>query len=182
LATYKTSTGLRTEGTISYDYFIAASGLRRQWPVVPQSLEKEAYIEEVTQHISEVSAAADGVVVIGGGAVGIEMAAELKEVFPKLKVTLIHSRAELLSSEPLPVEFRSETLRLLEEQNVDVLLSKRVSTVEDNDDGTKTVVLDDKTSIKAGKVIWALSKPIPNSAYLPAEVLDSQGLVKVRAS
>jgi len=48
---------------------------------------------------------AQGVVVIGGGAVGVEIATELKVVMPDLKVTLVHSRNRLLSSEPLPDEF-----------------------------------------------------------------------------
>lgn len=51
----------------SYDYLIAASGLRREWPTVPQSLRREEYLKEAGDHIEKVEKAKKGVVVIGGG-------------------------------------------------------------------------------------------------------------------
>ena len=50
-----------------YDYLIAASGLRRVWPVVPQSANWEKYLAEAKGHIDLVRNARHGVVVIGGG-------------------------------------------------------------------------------------------------------------------
>jgi hypothetical protein len=50
-----------------YDYLIAASGLRRVWPVVPQSTSREKYLAEAKGHIGLVKNARHGVVVIGGG-------------------------------------------------------------------------------------------------------------------
>lgn len=57
--------GLPTE--ITYDFFVGASGLRRAWPVVPQSRTKADYLREALRHISSVESAKKGVVVIGGG-------------------------------------------------------------------------------------------------------------------
>jgi NADPH-dependent 2,4-dienoyl-CoA reductase/sulfur reductase-like enzyme len=51
----------------SYDFLVAASGMRRVWPVVPQSRTRESYLNEVGAHIEAVKNAKDGVVVIGGG-------------------------------------------------------------------------------------------------------------------
>lgn len=50
-----------------YDYLIAATGLRREWPTVPQSLRREEYLKEAGDHIEKVKKAKEGVVVIGGG-------------------------------------------------------------------------------------------------------------------
>jgi NADH dehydrogenase FAD-containing subunit len=50
-----------------YDYLVAASGLRRVWPSVPQSLTRAHYISEAQGHIDAVRNAKEGVVVIGGG-------------------------------------------------------------------------------------------------------------------
>jgi hypothetical protein len=50
-----------------YDYLIAASGLRRVWPVVPQSTSRGKYLAEAKGHIDLVKNARHGVVVIGGG-------------------------------------------------------------------------------------------------------------------
>lgn len=57
----------RTERQESYDYFVAASGLRRAWPTVPQALNKEDFLKEATTAIEAAEKAREGVVVIGGG-------------------------------------------------------------------------------------------------------------------
>lgn len=46
----------------------------------------------------EALAAAEGVCVIGGGVVGVELAAEVKARHPSCSVTIVHSRATLLSN------------------------------------------------------------------------------------
>lgn len=56
-----------SESEVPYDFCVAASGLRRAWPVVPQSTTRELYLEETAAHVNAVKAARDGVVVIGGG-------------------------------------------------------------------------------------------------------------------
>lgn len=53
--------------TESYDYLIAGSGLRRTFPTVPQSLRREEFLKEATEHMSDVKNAREGVVVVGGG-------------------------------------------------------------------------------------------------------------------
>lgn len=51
----------------SYDFFIAATGLRRTWPVVPQALTREAYLAEVGAHCDRVLNSTAPVLVVGGG-------------------------------------------------------------------------------------------------------------------
>lgn len=51
----------------SYDYLICATGYRRIWPTVPQSLDRNSYLEEARGHIDHVKFAEHAVVVIGGG-------------------------------------------------------------------------------------------------------------------
>jgi NADH dehydrogenase FAD-containing subunit len=48
VATIKTSSGGREEG---YDYLVAASGLRRVFPVVPQSPNEKDYLQEAKEQI-----------------------------------------------------------------------------------------------------------------------------------
>lgn len=108
------------------------------------------------------------------------MAAETKMVYPGTKVTLIHSRDHLLSSEPLPIAFAEETLKLLRENNVVVVLGKRV--IDVTSDEKKELKLSDGTSIFASHVISAISKPISTARYLPKEVLDEEKQVKVKST
>lgn len=56
--------GNRTE---SYDYLIVGSGLRRTFPTVPQSLQRNDFLEEAKRHVLDVKHARDGIVIVGGG-------------------------------------------------------------------------------------------------------------------
>lgn len=169
--------------THEYDYFIAATGLRRVWPVVPQSLTRKQYLLEAEEHIHAVANAQHGVVVVGGGAVGIEMAAELKLVEPNVKVFLIHSREKLLSSENLSDECKDKALELLKESGVEVLLNHRLATTTkaETTDGSSKYELEFTNGHKmaASEVIMAVSKSKSTATYLPSSALDEEGYVKI---
>ncbi|KAL2194096.1 pyridine nucleotide-disulfide oxidoreductase-like protein [Corynascus similis CBS 632.67] len=171
---------------IQYDYFVAASGLRRVWPVVPQSLRRKQYLFEAGDHIRAATASRHGVVIVGGGAVGIEMAAELKLVHPHLNVTLVHSRDKLLSSEALPDEVKDRSLELLREAEVDVLVSHRLDRTEEikDDTGNRCLRLHftNGHSMLADQVTLAVSRSVPTTSYLPSDVLDEEGYVRIQAS
>ncbi|KAJ0122719.1 oxidoreductase [Diaporthe amygdali] len=170
---------------LTYDYLIVATGLRRAWPVVPQSLWRKQYLLEAGAHINAVTNSPAGVVVVGGGAVGIEMAAELKAVRPETRVTLVHSRDKLLSSEPLPDECKDKALDLVRESGVEVLLGKRLAGTEEvtrEGAGAVTeVTFTDGEKMDASVVIMAISKAVPSTEFLPKEALQEEGLVKARA-
>lgn len=169
---------------IPYDYFIGATGLKRNFPVVPETLTRSEYLEETSGHVQSVEAAKDGIVVIGGGAVGVEMAAELKVVQPSSKVTLIQSRDALLSAEPLPDEFKKASLDALRETGVEVILGRgRVveTTTITGDDGSsiQKLTLKDGSHVFANHVINAVSQQVPCTSYFPPSVLDEEGFVKI---
>lgn len=169
--------------THPYDYFVTATGLRRVWPVVPQALTQKQYLVEAETQIKALDNAKDGVVVVGGGAVGIEMAAELKHVKPHLKVTLVHSRDRLMSSEPLPDDCRDKALEMVKETGVEVLLDHRLasSTKVDSPDGSSKyeVQFTNGHKMTASVVIMALSNSTSTASYLPSSATDPEGYVKI---
>ncbi|KAI9155343.1 Oxidoreductase OXR1 [Paramyrothecium foliicola] len=173
----------KESSTQSYDYFVAASGLRRVWPVVPQSLTRKQYLLEAEAQIDAVHSAKDGVLVVGGGAVGIEMAAELKLVKPDLNVFLAHSRDKLLSSEGLSDECKDVALDLLKEAGVNVLMEHRLAKTEKvatTDGSTKyEVEFTNGHKMVTNEVVMAISRSIPSTTYLPASALDEEGYVKI---
>ncbi|KAL2258369.1 hypothetical protein VTK26DRAFT_8344 [Humicola hyalothermophila] len=185
VATFAAHGGTQTED-LQYDYLVAASGLRRVWPVVPQSLRRKQYLFEAGDHIRAMTAGRHGAVIVGGGAVGIEMAAELKLIHPHINVTLVHSRDKLLSSEPLPEEVKDRSLEVLREADVDVLMSHRVERTEEiKDVNGKTcfrVHFTNGHTMLADQVVMAVSKSVPTTTYLPKTALDEEGYVKIRAS
>ncbi|KAI1194872.1 hypothetical protein F5X97DRAFT_261600 [Nemania serpens] len=168
----------------SYDFFVAATGLRRVWPVVPQALTRETYLKEVGAHCDRVLNSTAPVLVVGGGAVGIEMATELKHVKPSVQVTLAHSRDKLLSAEPLPDMVKDCAFELAEQAGVEVLLSHRLasSTPTKSADGSLLYEVEFTNGHKmvASEVITAISNSIPSSSYLPQDALDADGYVNVR--
>lgn len=169
---------------LAYDYLVVATGLRRAWPVVPQSLYRKQYLSEAGAHITAVSEAPDGVVVVGGGAVGIEMAAELKTVHPEVRVTLVHSRDKLLSSESLPDECKDKALELVRDAGVETLLGKRLEHTEEvtRDGGRKVtqVTFTDGHKLDASVVIMAVSRPVPSTEFIPKAALEEDGLIMAR--
>ncbi|KAK2612822.1 hypothetical protein QQS21_001102 [Conoideocrella luteorostrata] len=172
--------------THEYDYFVAATGLRRVWPVVPQSLTRKQYILETEEHIHAVANAQHGVVVVGGGAVGIEMAAELKMVMPGIKVTLAHSQEKLLSSESLSDECKDKAMELLQQGGVEVLMNHRLATtkqVETSDGSSKyEIEFTNGHKLLASEFIMAVSKSQSTATYLPSSALDEEGYVHIRAN
>jgi thioredoxin reductase len=113
------------------------------------------------------------------------MAAELKILNPQQKVTLIHSRKRLLSSEPLPDDFAARSLDILRETGVEVILGQRVveTTAVDRDEGRVwDLTLSDGRKITTGHVLNAVSQSIPTSTYLSKEVLNEEGYIKVHPS
>lgn len=182
-----------------YDHVVMATGLSRKWPIVPDSHDKEGYVKDALKHIETIEAS-ERVVVIGGGmltppfqaqclyfhtnsltptgAVGIEIAAEIKVSNPAVTVTLIHSHDKLLSNEPLPDEFKAKTLTTLHEEGVEVILSQRAQ-IHDNHNPTKRVELANGTILEAGIVINATTKSTPNTSSLPSTVLNEAGYVKI---
>jgi len=207
----------------SYDFFIAATGLRRVWPVVPQALTRDTYLAEVGAHIDRVLNSTAPVLVVGGGtfffplscasfiiyriyqiilqfthkhlltaytkqlgAVGIEMAAELKHIKPDVQVTLAHSRSKLLSAEPLPDKVKDCALELSEQAGVEVLLNHRLasSTPVHHPDGSVAYDVEFTNGHKmvCSEVITAISNSIPSTSYLPSSALDEDGYVNVRST
>lgn len=119
------------------------------------------------------------------GAVGIEIAAEIKMLYPQAKVTLIHSRHKLLSSEDLPVEFKDKTLEMLKEARVEVVLGARVQdTVRSAEPAPAkyTLKLSDGRELNTDHVINAVSRFTPTSSYLPKEACDPEGYVRITPS
>lgn len=111
------------------------------------------------------------------------MAAEIKMVEPTQKVTLIHSRDKLLSSEPLPDDFKDLSAELLRESGVELIVNQRVTEnieVESTDGSSRRrVTLSNGQQMFAGKVIFAVSNSVPTTTFMPESTLDADGFVKV---
>ncbi|KAF2798625.1 FAD/NAD(P)-binding domain-containing protein [Melanomma pulvis-pyrius CBS 109.77] len=169
----------------SYDYVIMATGLRRHWPAVPKQGSYEDYLRDGHALIDRITGGDPTpkdrkVIIIGAGAVGIEFAGEIKNYYPSISVTLIHSRSEVLSSEPLPAEIKAQVKTLLKEEGVDVILENRAS-VEDLPNGKYEVTLANGTKLVADLVLDATKKGYPTTNSLPPQCLDDAREIMVNS-
>jgi apoptosis-inducing factor 2 len=128
-------------------------------------------------------AKAERVLLIGAGPVGIELAGEIRAVWPDKSIVLLDERPEILSGPYLP-ELRHELQRQLEELKVELVLGSPLVTGPDTTAGELgdfTVTTKDGTSLQAD--IWfRCYGVVPNSDYL-GEVLaparHSDGFIEV---
>ncbi|KAH7063864.1 hypothetical protein BKA63DRAFT_483279 [Paraphoma chrysanthemicola] len=171
----------------AYDYLVVATGLKRHWPAVPKSGSYEEYLRDGKAFIEKITGGdptkheGRRVVVIGAGAVGVEFAAEIKNYYPQIGVTLVHSRSEVLSSEPLPSDVKDRARILLEEEGVELVLGNRASIAE-QPNGQFTVTLANGEIITADFVIDSTKKGTPTTDVLPESCLNEDKEIMVHQS
>lgn len=166
---------------LEYDYAVLASGIRRSWPVAPRTMSKDAFLDDTSSQIRNLSAAAT-IVVLGGGAVGVEMAGEIKRAWPEVAVTLIHRNNSLLSSEPLPEDFKVRVLDTLRQSGVQVRLNCGVmqsQQIKTHNGSLKwEVVLSNGDSLLFDERIDTISR-VTSDTYVPQRFLTDNGALKV---
>jgi NADPH-dependent 2,4-dienoyl-CoA reductase/sulfur reductase-like enzyme len=86
---------LDTGERISYSYLAIASGSSQPLPAKVTSSNKAEACEEL-RSVQESIKAAKTIAIIGGGAVGVEIATDIKSYYPEKQVTIVHSRQQLL--------------------------------------------------------------------------------------
>ncbi|KAJ2355160.1 hypothetical protein GGF43_002852 [Coemansia sp. RSA 2618] len=110
---------------LQFDYLVVALGISRFAPIGVRSSTKAEFVDELAESYAQLKSA-KSVVVVGGGAVGIELAADIKCDFQDKSVTLVHSRALPLPG-PFKDELRENVVDILQRQiGVDLVLGQRV--------------------------------------------------------
>jgi NADH dehydrogenase FAD-containing subunit len=80
---------------IPFDYLVVATGTKLRAPGTMEHDEKPQSVKYFQSYQKAIENA-KSVVIVGGGAVGVQMAADLKELYPEKEVTLVHSRQQLM--------------------------------------------------------------------------------------
>ncbi|GAB1194009.1 hypothetical protein APSETT444_003246 [Aspergillus pseudonomiae] len=172
-----------TPREICYDFLVTATGTYRPSPVVPDQYTKQKYLVRNGEHFRDLHAVDAPVIVVGGGAVGVETAAEMARAYPSKRVILVHSRQELLSSEPLPAEYKNRVKFLLQQANIDLYMGRRfidqtrVST--DNGKCSVRVTLSSGEVIQGSTTIFCFGRETPNTEFLPLDFVNDEGFVVI---
>ncbi|XP_014796050.1 PREDICTED: apoptosis-inducing factor 2 isoform X1 [Calidris pugnax] len=112
-----------------YSHLILATGSDGPFPgKFNKVIDMESAIQTYEDMVEEIEKC-ERILVVGGGAAGVEMAAEIKTEYPAKEVTLIHSKIALADVELLD-SVRQEVKEILLRKGVRLLLSERVSNEE----------------------------------------------------
>ncbi|PKS05406.1 hypothetical protein jhhlp_008782 [Lomentospora prolificans] len=80
---------------VPYDYVVITTGTRLPAPGTMQHDEKALSVDYLKSYQQRVQGA-NKIVIVGGGAVGVQMATDLKEIYPEKDITLVHSRDRMM--------------------------------------------------------------------------------------
>jgi NADH dehydrogenase len=162
------------ESKLDYDYLVIALGAKTNFYNIPGAEENSFTLKSLDEairlrnhfiHMFETASKDkdEGLltfVIVGGGATGVELAAEMsdyfyktfskfypKEFISRVKIILIEKGNELIPQ--FSPKLRKIALEVLRKRNIEVILEKGVKEV-----GKDFIKLDDETIIKTKTVIW----------------------------
>jgi len=117
-----------SEQVIEYTDIVFAVGSDGPFPGRPESTSMAAVTDEYLKVSQEIEKAND-IVIIGGGATGVELAGEICDKYKMKKLTLIHSNQILVAD--FSQKFQANLKYGLESLNVELLLEERVENLTD---------------------------------------------------
>ncbi|KAG5656001.1 hypothetical protein KAF25_001571 [Fusarium avenaceum] len=171
---------------IPFDYAVVATGTRLQAPSNMQYDDKKTSVDYFRTYQQGIKNA-KSIVIVGGGAVGVQMATDLGEVYPEKKVTLVHSRDRLMQlyHEKMDAIIRDR----LQELGVDVITGTRAvlpSKGFPTDGSSFELELNNGRKIQTDLVIPATGQT-PNNQFLkdlkptPGQTIinEANGFIKV---
>jgi NADH dehydrogenase FAD-containing subunit len=167
---------------ISAEYVVLATGSRYPFPAKTDLIDTHHAQEQIRQ-ANEALTRADRVLLVGAGPVGIELAGEIRHVWPKKSIVLLDVADEILGGPYIP-ELKAELRRQLLEAGIELILGSPLHQPPPSDPGdleTFTVSTDAGTEITAD--IWfRCFGVVPSSDYLGDELASarrSDGFIEV---
>lgn len=190
--------------SLTFDYLILASGSRYSPPIKAQNLIIDIPVNYVTKKWEWIDRdfptkcntiignlcitsretsikkyhkkllCADKVLIIGGGLVGVELAAEIAEKFHLKKITLVHSKDRLM--ERSPIKASAYAFNFLKKIGIEIILNERVITAKG-----KIFLTDKKRKIKTD-IAFLCTGITPNTEFLKKSFpnsLDGKNYAKV---
>ncbi|KAF9520561.1 hypothetical protein BS47DRAFT_1335729 [Hydnum rufescens UP504] len=166
---------LESGESIQYHCLVLATGGRWEGPLAfPDS---DAEVREHLRAWRAKFAAAKSVVLVGGGAVGVELACEVKAWYPTTEVTIVHAHS-LLLNDAYPDKFRNSTVARVKQFGVNLVLDDKLESLPE---GTTTATTTKGQKLTADLFI-STRGPKPNTDILKSfdpSVITPSGHVKV---
>lgn len=169
---------------IEADYLVLATGSSYTYPAKPSADSMDDVVDDLRRTHKEL-AGAERVLILGAGPVGLELAGEIKEVWPHKHVTIVDPAERLLGT--FPEEMRRELHRQLDELGIDLRLGTALTTPPATEPGqAATFTVTTTGGEEIGADIWFRAHGVRiNSDYLAdgrLTTLTPQGQVPVTES
>jgi apoptosis-inducing factor 2 len=114
---------------LDFDYLVITSGSKYNTPFKHDDIIVSARAHELRECYDRLCGAKD-ILIVGGGLVGVEIAAEIVTHYSSKNVTIVHSHDRLMERQPLKASKYVE--KYLKKKGVTVLLNERVDKHEGN--------------------------------------------------
>ncbi|KCV70161.1 hypothetical protein, variant [Fonticula alba] len=157
------------------DYMIFASGSSYNSQIKGRNVTTAYRTKKVTNEF-QILQRARRVLIIGGGAVGVQLAAEFAEKFPEKKISLVSSNPLLLRR--LPSSAHQLAKMYLQSMGVQLILGERVIGI----DQSGTILQTDKGTILECDKFYLAVGLIPQTKYLQnslPSLVDEDGFITV---
>ncbi|KAK1760748.1 hypothetical protein QBC47DRAFT_368105 [Echria macrotheca] len=170
------------ERTVTYDELIIATGsVYKDTPLknIGTTEQTRAALRDYNKKIES----AKSIVVAGAGFTGVELAGELGEEYAQhgLKEVTLIADGTLPFSSDIKTDVRATAKRELENLKVKVLVNRKVTGTSQK--GAKTVIeLDGGKETITTDLFLPTFGIIPNTSFVPAELLDARAYVKQTSS
>ena len=159
---------------ITADYVVLATGSSYAFPAKTDLVDtKEA--QEQIRAAHDALSQADRVLLLGAGPVGIELAGEIRAVWPDKHIVLLDERPDVLTGPYLP-ELRAELRRQLKEFNVELVLGSPLRHAPETAPGELGAFAGmTESGVEVTADIWfRCYGVIPNSDYLGESLLAAR--------
>ncbi|KAJ6089253.1 hypothetical protein N7467_004469 [Penicillium canescens] len=174
---------------IPFDYVVVATGTRLSKPAAMEHDDKLSSVEYLQKHQAGVKAA-QSILIVGGGAVGVQMATDLKEYYPEKEVTVVQSRPRVMPN--FHPQLHDLIKRRFDELGIKLITGSRVTLPPGgfpNDGSTFQVQLTNGTTESTQFVILAtgqtpnnqlVSGLSPSSSNAESIVNPQNGFIRIR--
>ncbi|KAF9566492.1 FAD/NAD(P)-binding domain-containing protein [Agrocybe pediades] len=163
---------------VAYDILVVATG--SAWSGLVSFPNEEVEYKEHVESWRTKFEKASNIVIVGGGSVGIEIAGEIKDVYPTKSVTIVQGQSRLLN-EIYPDRFRADIEQRLRRRGVDFLFEDQVPKDAQVDPETQTITTKNGKTLKCDLLVVARGAG-PNTSllsFLKPLPLNEQNLVDV---
>ncbi|KAK7036011.1 apoptosis-inducing factor [Favolaschia claudopus] len=164
---------------VPYDVLVLCSGMAWADPIAfPDTA------EDVKSYISrshEKFARAGNYLIVGGGAIGCELAGELKDIWPEREITLVHAE-RLLLNDTYTDRYRRRVADQLVARGIKIHLGDLVEDIPDHT-GPAVVLTKGGLKLSTDLVVRAVGAPRPNTSFINSlnpDALTPAGFVKVK--